>query len=213
MVIPAPRSDVEPPADAERITECIAELHALTKLPRIGWVLAGVHDPERVATHCYETAVIACILSRYLSEPVDIGKVLTMALFHEVGEVRLTDLPRRAAPYVRQAKDEAESEVAEDVLGDVADDIRAIVAEFHDRKTIEARLTEAAEELQIIFAAMMYAKERNGDMSEYRRDAAKYDSYGLQIAEQVAAVVRDRLETYLGDHPYWELGYRRAAET
>jgi putative hydrolase of HD superfamily len=213
MASPAPRSDIQPSADAERIVDCIAELHALTKLPRIGWVLAGVHDPERVATHCYETAVIACILSRYLSDSVDIGKVLTMALFHEVGEVRLSDLPRRAAPYVGRAKDQAESEIAQDVLRDVADDIRAIVEEFHDRKTIEARLTEAAEELQIVFAAMMYAKERNGDMSEYRRDAAKYDSYGVEIAQQVAAVVRDKLETYLGDHPYWEIGYRRAAET
>jgi putative hydrolase of HD superfamily len=209
VVGPAPRSDIEPAADAERITECIAELHALTKLPRIGWVLAGVHDPERVATHCYETAVIACILTRHVSAPVDIGKVLTMALFHEIGEVRLTDLPRRAAPYMRDAKDQAESEIAQDVLRDVADDICAIVDEFHDRKTLEARLTEAAEELQIIFAAMMYAKERNGDMSEYRRDAAKYDSYGLDIAEQVAAVIRDKLKTYLGDHPYWEIGYQR----
>jgi putative hydrolase of HD superfamily len=213
MVGPAPRSDIEPAADAERITECIAELHALTKLPRIGWVLAGVQDPERVAMHCYETAVIACILSRYVTAAVDIGKVLTMALFHEVGEVRLTDLPRRAAPYVREAKDRAESEITQDVLRGVADDIGAIVEEFHDRKSVEARLTEAAEELQIIFAAMMYAKERNGDMSEYRRDAAKYDSYGLDIAEQVAVVLRDRLERYLGDHPSWEIGYRRTPET
>jgi putative hydrolase of HD superfamily len=205
--------DIEAATDAERIVECLAELHALTKLPRIGWVLAGVHDPERVATHCWETAVIACILSRHLAEPVDIGKVLTMALFHEVGEVRLTDLPRRAAPYVGEIKDQAEAEIARDVLDAVADDIAAIVEEFHDRRTVEARLTEAAEELQIIFAAMMYAKEHSGDMSEYRHDAATYGSYGVEIAEQVAAVIGDKLDTYLGDHPYWEIGYQRAAET
>jgi 5'-deoxynucleotidase YfbR-like HD superfamily hydrolase len=107
--VTAPRS--EAPADAERIVECVAELHALTNLPRIGWVLAGVQDPERVAAHCWETAVIAYILARHLSEPVDIAKVLTMALFHEVGEVQLSDLPRRAARYLGQTKDRAVSEI------------------------------------------------------------------------------------------------------
>lgn len=213
MASPGSPSPAETPADAERITECLTELHALTKLPRIGWVLAGVQDPERVATHCYETAIIAYMLSRHLRDPVDLGKVLTMALFHEVGEVRLSDLPRRAAPYLRETKDQAETEIAKDVLDGVADDIHLILEEFHERKSLEARLTEAAEELQIIFASMLYAKERNGDMSEYRRDAAKYDSYGIEIAEKVAAVVRDKLETYLCDHPYWEIGYRRTAET
>lgn len=214
MASPAPSSRAETPADAERIAECLVELHALTKLPRIGWVLAGVQDPERVAIHCYETAIIAYILSRHLRDPVDISKVLTMALFHEVGEVRLSDLPRRAAPYLRGSKNQAEAEIAKDVLDGVADEIRPILEEFHERKSLEARLTEAAEELQIIFAAMMYAKERNGDMSEYRHDAAKYDPYDIDIADQVAAVVRDKLETYLGDDPYyWEIGYRRTAET
>lgn len=195
--------------EPERITECIAELHALTKLPRIGWSLAGVVNPESVATHCYMSAVIAYILTRHFGRDVDVAKVLAMALFHEVGETRLTDLPRRSAPYIRTAKGDAERSIAVDVLSGVAEDVIPLLDEFHRRDTIEARIAEAAEELQIIIAAAMYAKERNGDMSEYRRDAEHYDPQGIELAGRIAAVVRERLGSYLGSHPYWELGYRR----
>jgi putative hydrolase of HD superfamily len=195
--------------EPERVTECIAELHALTKLPRTGWSLAGVVNPETVATHCYESAVIAYILTRHVGRPVDVAKVLAMALFHEVGETRLTDLPRRSAPYIRSAKGPAERSIAVDVLSGVAEDVIPLLDEFNQCETLEAQIAEAAEELQIIIAAAMYAKERNGDMSEYVQDAQNYDSQGIELAERIAEVVRERLGSYLGSHPYWELGYRR----
>jgi putative hydrolases of HD superfamily len=197
---------------AERVTQCLAELHLLSKLPRVGWVMAGVEAPETVAIHCYETALIAAILCRHVDEPVDVGKVLTMAIFHETGEARTTDLPRRSSPYLKHAKGPAEHAVAEDVLRGVAEDVLATLDEFHEGQTLEARITEAAEELQIIFAALMYAKENNGDMTEYRNDVAKYDGEGIRLAEDVAAVVRRRLNEYLGERPYWEIGYDRAED-
>jgi putative hydrolase of HD superfamily len=100
--------------------------------------------------------------------------------------------------------------IAKDILGGVADEVLPLLREFEEGDTLEARIAEAAEELQIIFAALMYAKERNGDMSEYRGDAEAYDSRGIELAEAIAKVVRHRLEGYLGTHPYWELGYQRS---
>jgi putative hydrolases of HD superfamily len=195
--------------DAERILECMAELHTLTRLPRIGWVLAGVPDPESVADHCFETAIIAYLLAQQLDTPVDIGRVFAMTLFHEVGEARLTDLPRRSSPYVKEFKRKAESAATADILDGVAKDVLPLLDEMHELNTVEARLAEAAEELQIIAAAMYYAKEHRGDMSEYRRDVEQYDSLGIEPAKLVAEVISKRLGEYLGDSPYWELGYRR----
>ncbi|TCB96491.1 HD domain-containing protein [Micromonospora zingiberis] len=195
--------------NAERVLESMAEIHSLTRLPRIGWVLAGVAEPESVSDHCFETAIIAYLLAQQIDEPVDMGKVLAMALFHEIGEVRITDLPRRSSPYVKKFKREAERQASVDILGGVADSVFPLLEEMHDQQTLEARLVEAAEELQIIAAAMYYAKENNGDISEYRRDAEKYDSLGIVPAAQVAEVVRRKLGEYLGDKPYWELGYSR----
>lgn len=195
--------------NADRVLECMAEIHNLTRLQRVGWVMAGVADPESVSDHCFETAIIAYILAQQLDQPVDMGKVLAMALFHETGEVRLTDLPRRSSPYVKNFKHAAETEAAKDILGGVAESVLPLLEEMHELKTLEARLVEAAEELQIITAAMYYAKEQNGDISEYRRDVAKYDALGIEPARLVADVVERKLHEYLRDKPYWELGYSR----
>lgn len=195
--------------NAERVLECLAEMHTLTRLPRIGWIMAGVADPESVSDHCFETAIIAYVLAQHLDQPVDMGKVLAMALFHETGEVRLTDLPRRSSPYVKRFKHDAESQAARDILAGAAESVLPLLEEMHQLATVEARLVEAAEELQIITAAMYYAKEGTGDISEYRRDAAKYDDLGIDAARAVADVVSRRLGEYLGDKPYWELGYSR----
>lgn len=206
-----PLNPPETAPSAERVLECMAELHNLVRMPRTGWIMAGVSDPESVGDHCFEASLIAYILARHVEVPIDLGRVLTMLLFHEAGESRLTDMPRRAAPYIKAGKDAAEEGITKDVLAGVADEIWEVLEEFHARETPEARIAEAAEELQIIFASLMYAKEGNGDMSEYRQDVAGYKSYGVGLAADVARVIERRLGEYLGDKPYWELGYRRDA--
>lgn len=190
-----------------RVLDCIVELTALSRLPRTGWILAGVQNAESIADHCFETAIIAYILSKTLEVEVDIGKVFAMALFHEVGEVRLADLPRRSKPYVKEFKNPAEAKATADVLDGVAEDLIPLLTEMHHCKSPEARLVEAAEELQIILRAMLYAKEQNGDMAEYRIDVDKYDSLGVTMAQKLAEIIKERLLGYLGDKKYWPIGY------
>jgi putative hydrolase of HD superfamily len=189
------------------------ELNSLSKLPRIGWVLAGVHPAESVSDHCYETALFTFVLSKYSPEPVDLAKALLMALFHEIGEARLTDLPRRSKPYIGKAKRPGESSAAADVLSGVAEDILPLLEEMHSLSTPEARLVEAAEELQIIFKSMVYAKENKGDMAEYRNDVTRYDPLGNPLAADVAKIIQCKLENYLGGKEYWSIGYRQRHDT
>lgn len=195
--------------DAERTLECMAELHQLTRLPRIGWVFAGVTNPESVADHCFETALIAYLLAQDLELDVDLGRVLIMVLFHEIGEVRITDMPRRSSPYVKGYKNPAERAAAADIMGQYWANLEPLLDEMHEKETLEGRLAEAAEELQIIAAALYYAKEGQGDMSEYRRDVANYEALGIEPAAAVQRVIQEKLGAYLGDKPFWELGYRR----
>lgn len=185
------------------------EINTLTKIKRAGWILAGIPDPESISDHCFETAMFAFVLSEYLDNPIDLRKVLLMALFHEIGETRLMDLPRRAGRYVKKAKKEAEHQIMLDVLQGMAAEIPALLEEMEKKETLEARLCEAAEELQIIFKALVYAKENRGDTSEYRNDVAKYDSLGIEPAKAVAELVGRKLEEYLGAKPYWSIGYSR----
>lgn len=198
---------------ANEILECLCEISALTNFPRIGWILAGVRDPESVSDHCYETAILAYLLAQKTDYDFDIGKILIMALFHEVGETRLTDLPRRAKPYVKSFKKKAENDIIYDVMGSFAQSIGIVLKEFEEKESMEAKLVEAAEELQIIFRSLLYAKENNGDMSEYRRDVAKYSSEGFDIAQEVADIIKEKLNKYLGNKEYWEIGYKQSGDS
>lgn len=191
----------------DRILEVFTELTYLTRIKRTGWILAGVPDPETIADHCYETAIFAYILSKHIELDFDMGKVLTMALFHEVGEVRIGDFPRRAKKYVKKFKKEAENTAIDDIVGDIANDLIPVLHEFEECETLEAKLVEAAEELQIIFKALIYAKENRGDISEYRIDVEKYNAQGFEITQQVADVIKAKLGKYLGDKEYWQIGY------
>lgn len=192
---------------ANKILDSFVELSYLTRIKRTGWVLAGVTEPETIADHCFETAMFAYILSKQVDLKLDIGKMLTMALFHEVGEVRITDFPRRAKKYVKKFKRAAESEAINDIIGELSPELIEILHEFEECKTPEAKLVEAAEELQIIFKALVYAKENRGDISEYRRDIEKYDCKGFDLAKDVSLIIKEKLLEYLGDKKYWEIGY------
>lgn len=200
---------METKSRANEILNCLCEVSALTKFPRIGWILAGVKDPESVSDHCFETAILAYMLSKKVDYNFDIGKMFTMALFHEIGETRLTDLPRRAKPYVKAFKKNAEKAILYDVMGSFSDELAVVLDEFEEKKTMESKLVEAAEELQIIFRSLIYAKESNGDMSEYRRDVDRYSSEGFDIAQDVADIIREKLDMYLNGKEYWEIGYNR----
>jgi putative hydrolase of HD superfamily len=193
--------------NVDRILEAFVELSSLTRMKRTGWILAGVSEPESIADHCYETALFAYILSNYIDEEVDYKKLFVMSLFHETGEARLVDLPRRSKKYVKKYKKNAENEATVDIIGDIAPEILEHLEEFEECESLEARLVEAAEELQIIFKALIYAKENNGDISEYRQDVEKYDSLGIEAAQSVADEIKKKLLKYLGKKEYWSIGY------
>lgn len=196
--------------EAKKLLECFMELSSLTRMPRMGWILVGVPEPEKVADHCYETAMFAYILSKYIDYEFDMKKVLLMSLFHEIGEARLTDLPRRSKDYIGKAKKIAEREASIDIITGIADEIVDVLEEIHNLSSPEAKLFEAAEELQIIFKAMVYAKENRGDMSEYVIDAEKYDSQGFDIAGKIGLQIGDKIKEYVGERNYWEIGYKHS---
>lgn len=124
----------------------------------------------------------------------------------------MTDLPRRSGPYIKEGKRIAEEQISSDLLTKVAPSVLPLLKEFHERTTPEAKLAEAAEELQIIFCSLMYAKEGNGDMSEYRQDVANYPNYGVDLAQAVATLIGEKLDSYLNGKSYWPVGYDRPIE-
>ena len=89
--------------DNDRLLDLLLESTTLKRMPRSGWLMRGVPHVESVAEHSFGVAFVALALadalqaSGDLEDALDLEKVLVMALLHDLAEVRLTDLPLRAA--------------------------------------------------------------------------------------------------------------------
>ena len=69
--------------------EELLTLLQLKDIDRTGWVRAGVENPESVAAHSWGMAVLAL---RLCPEQLDLSKVLSMCLVHDIAEIVVGDL-------------------------------------------------------------------------------------------------------------------------
>ena len=130
----------------------------LESLPRSGYAMRGVRPAESVAAHGFSTVLLAMLLAD-AEGGADVEKVLRMAVLHEAGETRLTDIPRTARRFFQPGEvDRAERGAAFEVLKDAdgADRYRALFEEYQTCATREARLVRAADKLQMLCKVRIY---------------------------------------------------------
>lgn len=143
-------------AELDALSDFIHELGQLKHSARTGWWLAGVDRPETVAEHTFRTAVIAYLLA--MLEGADPGKAVIYAVFHDMAETRLGDIPSVGKTYLKEA---AKEDVAQDQLRGapemIVEHLLSLVNEYEDRKTIEARLARDADKLECLAQALEYA--------------------------------------------------------
>jgi len=85
--------------ESEDIIELIRYGASLKRVNRAGWGIAGVYcvRTESVAEHAYGSILTSVLVSRYLVEKgiqLDIEKILTMAVIHDLPESLTSDIPR-----------------------------------------------------------------------------------------------------------------------
>lgn len=106
---------------------------------------------EGDAEHMWHLALFALVLGEHADRPVDIGRVVTMALVHDLVEIDVGDV------YVydveaRLAAEPLERAAAERIFGllpdDQAEQLRAAWEEFEAGETREARFARALDRLQ-----------------------------------------------------------------
>lgn len=74
------------------ILTILENVRKLKKIPRTGWVRANVPNPESVADHSYETALIVSIIADSLN--LDHSKLVRAALVHDLAESVTGDIVR-----------------------------------------------------------------------------------------------------------------------
>ena len=105
---------------------------------------------ENDAEHSWHFAMMALILAEHAKEPIDISRVLRMALIHDIVEVDAGDsfVYDDAAMATKVARELAAAERLFNILPpDQAREIRALWDEFEEGETPEARYANAIDRL------------------------------------------------------------------
>ena len=102
----------------DALVELLLEAVTLKRMPRAGWLTRGVPHVESVADHSFGVAFVALAMADALEgDELDLEKILVMAVLHDLGELRLTDLPLSASRLIpTQVKRDAEATAIGDLL-------------------------------------------------------------------------------------------------
>ena len=81
------------------------EMGHLKRIPRAGWLLLGIPQPETVAEHSFRVGIVGITLASMAG--ADVGRTAALALMHDAHETRIGDVPSVGRAYVTTAAPEA----------------------------------------------------------------------------------------------------------
>ncbi|MFX1404855.1 MAG: HD family hydrolase, partial [Promethearchaeota archaeon] len=120
---------------------------------------------ENVAAHSHTTALLAFLLGLQSEEPVDIQRLLAMALIHDLPEAEIGDIPmsaQRIDSDFRKAKEKAEDSAMRNILAHLPPKLQVTLMdlwkEYQKGASLAARLVEAADRLATVLHAAQLVK-------------------------------------------------------
>ena len=177
------------------LLDALLEIQALDRVPRAGYALRGVSEPESVAEHGFHLAVLIWALAPAVPG-VDLGRALELALVHDLPEVRIGDLPRTAGRYLPAgAKAAAESAALAELLAPLGDRAPALLAEYGAGETPEARLVKACDKLQLMLKVFVYEHWGATGLGEFWDNPGNFPEPGIAPVDELLAEMRRRRET------------------
>ena len=153
---------------------------------------------ESVAAHSYGVALVAMLLADEMSArgvEVDAGRVLRIAVLHDLAEARTGDMPRTMAEYYgAEARRAAERAAFSGIMRGLASE-RARV--YEERSSVEARVVKAADVIDLLAQALAFERAGARGLDEFWEGASERD-FGLEgaarevVAEALGALVAAR---------------------
>jgi len=160
----------------KRIADLFFEAKTLKELPRSGYHFLG-SGRESVAEHSFMTGFICLVMSKTVPD-IDREKLISMALIHDLPEARTGDLNYVQKHYVHAKEAKAVSDMATGLS--FGDELQALMEEFNQGKTLEAKLANDADQLSFIL------------------ELKKHKDTGAKSPEKWLPFVVERLKTDIG---------------
>lgn len=194
--------------NTEEIIELAMKGEVLKNLNRTGWILAGVDksQSESVAEHSFGTALISLLLAKQCEQngiKIDIGKILTMAILHDLAESETSDVViDRYAPDSQiqmRIKAKAETQAMSRIfgpLGKVGSSLLSFWDEIQKVSSLEARVAISSDILDMLFHAV--ALERAGVAPSSL--AGFFESSRLRLERLDVVLAVDIYKSLYGEH-------------
>ncbi len=130
----------------KQIANLLFEVRILKNITRSGYAFLG-SGKESIAEHSFMTAFI-CFAMAKLDHTIDCGKLVTMALVHDIAEARTGDFNYVQKNYSNIDEAKAISHLIKSVS--FGNDIKNLLEEFNSGETMEARLAKDADQISFI---------------------------------------------------------------
>ncbi len=141
--------------------ESLIEILGLKDVARTGWVRNDVNNPESVAAHSWGMAILALKLT---PKELDLSKVLSLCLVHDIPEVRVGDL----TPH-DDCSTKADDELS--AMKDLSPEWVHLFEEYELGETEEAKFVKQLDKLDMGLQAMIYESKQGLDLSEFKSSA------------------------------------------
>jgi len=139
----------------------------LKSLPRAGWIRKGIENPESVAAHSWGLAMLCLEFGPRIQPPLNIERVLALALIHDLPEVIVGDItPHDGVSKVQ--KQEREHQGALQLLNPTMLDVWL---EYNTNVSPEAKFVHAMDKIDMAVQAVIY--QNHTDTTEFIQSAWK----------------------------------------
>lgn len=135
--------------------------HELGQLKRIrheGVGLAGIQDPDTIASHSLRAAQIGYVLA-ILEKYESPEQVASMLVFHDMGECRVGDIHKVANRYVTADEKRAVEDQLKTLPDEVTEAVFALWDQFETKSTVAGKIAKDADYLELAFTAKAYKEQ------------------------------------------------------
>ena len=160
----------------------------LKHLPRTGWLRYNITQPETVASHSWQMAMLALKLAETVKN-YDMNKVIKLCLCHDIGESVIGDITPSDSRYATKKEMENKA-IAQIAAESDFSALEALFSEYEANQTPEAKLANDLDKLEMYAQALDYEKKyQDKDLTEFKHSAVKaiQTDIGKKLLEELSA--------------------------
>jgi putative hydrolase of HD superfamily len=160
--------------DTKSLVEFIFEAGLLKRVPRSGWSVLGIAQPESVADHSFRCAVIGYLLAH--QEGVSVERTVLMTLFNDIHESRITDLHKMAQRYIdaEPAEDASHTDQIDPLPDGIRNNMSDLREEYRAQESQESIVARDADILECLIQAKEYLTHGHSSASLFMEKAPSH---------------------------------------